>query len=92
METFASDGNGNGVAVMLTNEPALWLPPKTQTTRDIAFHIYDRRLLTGHLAWGPEDNPRYGVDLVGRYDLKWETYSPQSDGPELRYLVIEARS
>lgn len=92
LEAFAADTGGNGLAVMLTNDSALWTLSNRRGTRDAEFHIHEGQTLEGHLAWGLEDNRLYSVDLHGTYDLVWSDYSRRSGDFELRYLLLEAEA
>lgn len=94
LERFTADQPGsNGIAIMLTNEPALWTPPSGRPTRDSNFRIHQDRTLTGHLVWGNGDAPRYDQHLTGTYTAQWHDYS-HLDGPKghFRWLAIPVDS
>lgn len=91
VERFASAANGNGLAIMLTNEPALWSTPRRADTRDSQFRIHDGQTLTGALRWGQGDYPANNHVLAGAYTCRWQHYSVlPDDAGRLRYLLVEA--
>ena len=79
-----------GLAILLTNESALWSESARQT-QDSEFHLHHGRTLEGTLLWAGgiyEPNTRV---LAGTYDLNWQDFSHLDDhrGGQLRYLAIE---
>lgn len=81
----------NGVAVLLTNDGRLWdHPAPGKTTRDHRYRLHEGQTLTGPLTWGTPDAPFEANDrqLRGSYEVKWQEYSHQDDGPggKLRWL------
>jgi hypothetical protein len=79
-----------GLALLLTNEPALW-SKSSKRTRDWEFHLHDGRSLAGQLLWADgtyEANTRV---LRGSYVMDWMDYCRIGDkrGGQLRYLAIE---
>lgn len=90
LERFGTPARQNGLAIMLTNEPALWNPPRRPGTRDAAFRIHEGQPLTGSLVWGHGDYPANDRTLAGTYTCAWRDYSdpPEGSGP-FRYLLIE---
>lgn len=91
LERFSVGSEGNGIAVVLTNDPSLWSPPShRRITRDDAFRIHEGRTLTGTLLWGGGDFPVNTRHLTGRYELRWKDYSLLSgQNAQFRYLVVE---
>lgn len=80
----------NGLAIMLTNDRALWSPPSTpRPSRDEEFRIHEGRTLAGTLRWGNGDYPANQRDLAGKYQLAWQSYStlPGKNG-EFRWLAV----
>ncbi|MDF9717245.1 hypothetical protein [Nocardioides sp. ChNu-99] len=85
--------DADGVALMLTNEPGLWNPPTGRVTRDTNFRVHEGRTLTGHLAWGSGDTPRYDQNLTGTYAVNWHDYSELDGGRGLfRWLALPVGS
>ncbi len=91
LERFAVGAGANGLAVLLTNEPSLWTPPRTQrSTRDGEFRLHEGRVLSGTLLWGNGDYPANTRHLDGEYPLRWCDYSElPGAGGKFRYLVVE---
>lgn len=81
MEAFAKR-TGHGAAVLvLTNDPAYWLPRSRADTVDAAFDIAEARELAGMLQWsalagqGTTKGREAPLQLTGRYPLAWRDYS-----------------
>src|SRR3546814_1979709 len=81
MEAFANR-TGHGAAVLvLTNDPAYWLPRSRADTVDAAFDIAEARELAGMLQWsalagqGTTKGREVPLQLTGRYPLAWRDYS-----------------
>lgn len=90
LERFGNRPDQNGLALLITNEAALWLPPRSsKPTRDSDFRIHQDRTLTGQLLWADGGYKRNARNLSGSYTLNWQPYSLQ-DGPggEFRYLAV----
>lgn len=91
LERFCVRTDRNGLALMLTNEPALWTPPAPgdRTTRDHEFRIHAGNELTGTRLWAKGAYEPNTCVLGGTYPLVWDAYSKQ-DGPggEFRYLAV----
>jgi hypothetical protein len=82
-----------GLAVLLTNEPALWTE-SIRKTRDRDFHLHEGRQLGGTLLWANGSYPANTRDIRGAYSLSWQDYSDpqgQTGGP-FRYLALEVRA
>ncbi|SCF09583.1 hypothetical protein GA0070607_5487 [Micromonospora coriariae] len=86
----------NGLAIMLTNDRTLWVPPAgSRPTRDREFRIHEGRRLTGVLRWGVNGSYflRNQRDLAGDYPLIWHDFS-RMDGPngEFRWLPVHVEN
>lgn len=79
-----------GLAVLLTNDPALWTE-SARKTRDRDFHLYEGRELTGTLLWAEGTYAPNTRELRGAYALKWQDYATLNDQPggSLRYLALQ---
>lgn len=90
LERFAAGPAANGLAVILTNEPSLWTPPRSQrSTRDGDFRLHEGQVLSGTLLWGNGDYPANTRHLSGEYPLRWCDYSDLPGvGGKFRYLVV----
>jgi len=90
LERFARPDQ-NGLALLITNAPGLWTPPKqgSKPTRDRDFRIHQGRTLPNQLLWGGGDYKPNTQTLRGPYPLNWQPYSLQA-GPrgEFRYLAV----
>jgi hypothetical protein len=90
LERFGNRPDQNGLALLITNEEALWLPPKpgSKPTRDQDFRMHEGRTLTRELLWAGGDYKPNTRTLRGAYPLNWQPYS-QQDGlhGEFRYLA-----
>ncbi|WP_151479414.1 hypothetical protein [Streptomyces albicerus] len=78
-------------ALMLTNEPSLWTPPRhaNQRTRDHDFRIHQGRELGGTLLWAEGAYEPNTCSLRGTYRVDWQPYSEQEGpGGEFRYLAV----
>jgi hypothetical protein len=90
LERFGDRPDQNGLALLITNEAGLWLPPRSsKPTRDSEFRIHQDRTLPNQLLWGGGDYPDNTRNLRGSYTLSWQPYSLQG-GPqgEFRYLAV----
>lgn len=81
-------------AVLLTNVPALWEPPRNKTTHDAQFRIHEDARLKGTLRWGTAGAWHSGNEtkLSGDYVMRWENYSTlpgsRADAPaQLRWVA-----
>ncbi|MFD9034193.1 hypothetical protein ACFVZW_24080 [Streptomyces sp. NPDC059567] len=90
LERYCTHPDQNGLALLLTNDRALWTPPKdgARRTRDADFRIHEGRTLTGELLWGGGDYEPNTRTLHDTCHLSWEDYSRQ-EGPrgEFRYVA-----
>ncbi|MFI9174179.1 hypothetical protein [Streptomyces lincolnensis] len=91
LERFCRHPSQNGLAVMLTNEAALWTPPAPdrRPTRDREFRIHQDRELTGTLLWAGGTYEPNTCTLRGTYVLDWRPYSRlPGPGGEFRYAAV----
>lgn len=93
LERFTAGPTANGLAVMLTNEPSLWTPPRSQrSTRDSQFRLHEGQVLSGTLLWGGGEYAANTRHLGGEYPLRWCDYSDlPGAGGKFRYLVVETK-
>lgn len=92
LEQFCRAGLAeNGLAIMLTNDPNLWLPSKRLASNDREFHIDDGRTLSGTLRWAKDMYPANTRTLSGTYSVQWQDHSKSIEGPygTFRWLAIE---
>lgn len=98
LETNDRSTNSISYAILLTNSPRLWMPPKrSRDTNDEAFLLHEGRVLQRTLEWSPNASAgtRKGreepIQLNGCYDLTWYDYSALENvkNGEFRYLVAE---
>jgi hypothetical protein len=89
LERFGTRPDQNGLALLITNEAGLWMPPRRDSTRDRNFRLHEGRTLPNQLLWGGGDYPDNTRNLRGSYTLSWQPYSLQG-GPqgEFRYLAV----
>ncbi|WP_380899586.1 hypothetical protein [Streptomyces desertarenae] len=91
LERFCTQRDQNGLALILTNEPLLWTPPRPQSrrTRDHEFRIHQGVVLSGTLLWAEGTYEPNTCNLRGAYPLDWQPYSQQDGtGGEFRYLAV----
>lgn len=90
LERFCDREDQNGLALLITNEPRLWLPgPRTTPTRDEEFRIHDGRELSGTLLWAGGSFRTNTRVLRGTYTLTWRPYTHLGGrGGEFRYLAV----
>ncbi|MEY9849749.1 hypothetical protein ABH940_006861 [Streptacidiphilus sp. BW17] len=91
LERFCDRPDQNGLALMVTNEPALWVEPKPsrKQPRDHEFRLHEGGELAGTLLWGGGDYTPNTRVLRGTYPLRWRPYSlqPGTNGA-FRYLAL----
>jgi hypothetical protein len=91
LERFCDRTDQYGLALMLTNEPSLWTPPRLRSsrTRDHDFRIHQGRELGGTLLWAEGAYEPNTCRLRDVYPLDWKPYSEQDGaGGEFRYLAV----
>ena len=87
-----------GHAVLLTNDPSYWSPPRNDRTVDAEFRLHDGQELRGSLNWGKhaaegtvrgrEETLRLG----GSYSLHWEDYSETDAEKYARFRYLHVRA
>lgn len=95
LESYCREPEENGVALIVTNAPALWTPPSpgARRTRDHEFRIHDGRTLTGTLLWAEGTYKPATRTLRGTYRLAWEPYSRLTgSGGEFRVLAVRVKT
>ena len=96
LERIVADENQpvrSGLAVLLTNVPGLWEPPR-RDTNDAAFRIHEGRRVTGRLQWLRDGSPITDGELWlrGAYSMNWRTYSDLGcSSGEFRLLTVSVR-
>ena len=96
LERIVADKNQpvrTGLAVLLTNVPGLWEPPR-RDTNDAAFRLHEGRRVTGRLKWLRDGSPITDGELWlrGSYSMNWRTYSDLGcPGGEFRLLTVSVR-
>ena len=91
-----------GFAVLLTNDPSYWEPPRQgwEVTSDAAFRIHEGREIKGEMKWsarageGITKGRKDPIRLKGRYNLSWRDYSNLNEEKygKFCYLVVEVTS
>jgi hypothetical protein len=86
----------DGLALLLTNDPGLWLPPTSRLNVDTQFKLNEGRELAGVLDWEPHtggtkigrETPHH---VSGSYKLHWQDFSAipgQGASGQFRFLAI----
>ncbi|MFJ6937863.1 hypothetical protein [Streptomyces sp. NPDC101132] len=91
LEAFCDRPDRNGLAILVTNAPALWTAPKPRPTppRDREFRLHEGRTLTGTLRWAGGTYAPNTRHLRGSYPLAWQPYSHlPGPGGLFRYLAV----
>ena len=91
LERFGTSTDQNGLAILLTNDKALWTQPPTRRTppRDADFRIHQDRTLSGTLHWGGGDYPANTRHLTGTYNCDWQRYSTPEQNCAFQHLLVE---
>lgn len=90
-ERFCDGPDHSGLALVVTNAPALWTPPgpRAKQSRDHEFRIHQGCTLSGTLRWAEGTIPANTRTLQGTYPLDWKPYSNQpGNHGEFRYLAV----
>src|SRR4030095_14395489 len=81
MEKFVRHHPGAFASVIvLTNDPAFWVGPKSEGTCDAAFSLREGRRTSGSLAWsdtagaGTKKGREAVIELTGIYEMRWVRY------------------
>ncbi|HEV2236293.1 MAG TPA: hypothetical protein VGR57_06485, partial [Ktedonobacterales bacterium] len=90
--------NVDGLALLLTNDPVLWLPPTGRLNVDGQFKLNEGRKLLGVLDWeahtgGTKKGRETPHHLRGMYTAHWQDYSEmpgQGASSQFRFLAIHA--
>ena len=85
-----------GHAVLLTNDPLYWIPPRRQDTVDSDFRVHEGRVISGKLAWAAKATPgtkrgrESPIRIEGSYSLRWQDYSDFTEEllGKFRYLAV----
>jgi hypothetical protein len=88
----------SGFALLLTNDPLMWLGGENSGSIDEQFALWAGRNLHGHLKWADHASPGSvagradGVQIGGTYSCTWNRYAvvPNAKHGEFRYLLVEA--
>lgn len=89
--------NVKAYAIFITNDSSYWNPARNENTIDVAFRIYEGRILNGLLGWGAEaaegsiNGREEPLLLSGNYILNWNDYSNiEIEGnSRFRFLLIK---
>lgn len=92
-----------GFAILLTNDPLFWKPPrKNRVTFDAEFRLHERRTIARGetMGWSKKARPgttagrREAIRLNGTYVLRWQDYADVGDGDngQFRYLAVQVDS
>lgn len=90
LERFCDREDQNGLALLITNEAALWRPrQRRMPTRDEEFRIHHGRELSGTLLWAGGSFPDNTRVLRGAYTLAWRQYTQlEGSSGEFRCLAV----
>lgn len=85
-----------GHAVLLTNDPSYWNPPRRPAPTDYAFRVHEGREISGKMTWtdkaseGMKKGRESPIRLEGPYRLRWQDYSvfPGEKRGLFRYLAV----
>lgn len=85
-----------GHAVLLTNDPSYWNPPRSRDTVDSDFRLHEGREISGELNWaahtseGTKKGRESSIRIEGSYCLHWQDYSdiPGDPGDRFRFLAV----
>ena len=85
-----------GFAVLLTNDPSYWNPPRKKDPVDAEFRIHEGAVVEGKMGWSPTTKPgtKEGredpIELNGSYECRWRDYLRLEDKyGQFRYLAIK---
>lgn len=98
--TVGYDPADAGFAVLLTNNPSYWKPPRKPDTVDAEFRIHEGAVIGGEMKWsdaaaeGTTENRKEPLRLRGSYLCSWRNYLSirgEKYG-QFRYLAIKVPS
>lgn len=86
-----------GFAILLTNDPVYWKPPRWHHPNDEAFRLHEGQKKKGKMAWskqagsGTTIGRKAPIRLKGSYGLEWKHYATVREGKyrEFRYLAVQ---
>lgn len=94
-----TDGYGPadaGFAVLLTNDPSYWNPPRKENTVDAEFRIHEGAVVGDKMKWSAATTPKTKegredpIELNGSYECRWRDYLRLEDKyGQFRYLAIK---
>ena len=99
LERIVADGKAkSGVAVLLTNDPGFWGPPRQgwNETNDAKFRLHEKKQTkNSNLAWTEKTaesrkKKHPSFSLMGSYRMRWRDYSNLGTGKhqQFRYLAV----
>ena len=86
-----------GFAVLLTNDPSYWKPPRKKDPVDAEFRIHEGAVVGGKMEWsdttadGTKEGREDPIELNGYYECRWRDYL-RLEGEEygrFQYLAIK---
>lgn len=87
---------GNGIAVLLTNDPQYWDPKESVTAKDREFRLHEGAILRGTRRWAENETHPNTRTIGGPYAARWLDFSdlatPNSAGQagtRFRALVVD---
>lgn len=85
-----------GFAVLLTNDPSYWNPPRKENTVDAEFRIHEGAAVGGKMEWSGKASPKTKegredpIELNGSYACRWRDYLRlEGEYGQFRYLAIK---
>ena len=95
-----TDGYGPadaGFAVLLTNDPSYWNPPRKEDPVDAEFRIHEGAVVGGKMGWsdtakpGTKEGREDPIELSGCYECRWRDYLrlEGEKNVQFRYLAVK---
>ena len=85
-----------GFAVLLTNDPSYWKPPRKKDPVDAEFRIHEGAVVGGKMEWSPttargtKEGREDPIELNGSYECRWRDYLRlEGEYGQFRYLAIK---
>ena len=85
-----------GFAVLLTNDPSFWKPPRKKDPVDAEFRIHEGAAVEGKMEWsgtakpGTKEGREDPIELKGSYECRWRDYLRlEGKYGQFRYLAIK---